>query len=662
MSFWKDSDRPELASEWSIEQQSADLYLARSEAVTRVLSGSVLPYLLPHIDGQRTVAQLESEAPATLRSEIQATLHLLREQGLIRPKPAAARSRGESAYWRLIGSDESRFKLTPARCRVQELAPHCRAPIEEALTSLGVTIAEDAAFRVVIARDYRDERLAAIDAESFAQVNAWMLVRPFGRRHWLGPLFVPGKTGCWHCLAWWLTINGWSASSVVAELPALTSATVRLAGVEAAKWLLSGQNESIRGRIREFDTGSLNFTDHHFLPRPGCSRCGSAASLPVELDQIRSPLTGVVAAADLIREWPGLAVYQAECSQRVAVSGSGGAYYCSPQTTFGVAETGGEAVKTCLAEAVERFSARFQGDQSIAIASLEQLGNRAVNPATLVPALVLDNPGTPIGWVNAISLTTGEPRLVPAGHVYLGYDLTGFDPATNGCAAGVDPRAALTAALLELIERDAVALWWYNRALRPAVDIGTVRSRRIDAALAAASKSGTQVHVLDLTTDFGIPACVAVAHGETPGIAIGCATHPDPELCVWKALAEMSAVLTRLVIPIPGRRQFLDHDQVEDHPQLLPHGSPVRWNAPPTDEPEILTFLVRRARDLGLEVFAIDLTRPELAIPVVRVIVPGLRPLARILTPGRLYDVPPRLGWISRPLNESEMNPVPFQL
>jgi ribosomal protein S12 methylthiotransferase accessory factor len=631
----------------------------------RILSGSVLTTLLPSIDGRRTVAQLVREAQPKMREKVRETLDLLERQGLITRQPVANRNRPQSAYWRLIGADDLVVdqRQGHAACRILVPNGHGRAPLEETLSTLGITIAEDAAFRIVVARDYLDEGLADIDDECYAAGTGWMLVRPFGRRHWIGPLFTPGKTVCWHCLAWWLTINGWSASAVVAELAALTETTLRLAGVEAAKWLLTGRNGTIEGRMREFDTGSLEFTDHRAIPRPGCARCQDAARPPVELHETQSPLTGVVASVELVREWPGLAMYTGESSQKVGIDGTGSAYYCSPQTTFGVAETTGGAATRCLAEAAERFSARFQGDARIVVGSQQQLGPRAAGPAALLLPAGTYGPDEAIGWVEAMSLISGERRFLPAGHVYLGYDCTRFEADTNGCAAGATLEAATTTALLELIERDAVALWWYNRARRPAVDLEAMCSRRIEAVLAAAGECGKRAHVLDLTTDFGIPVCVAVASGDAPGIALGCAAHPDPEHCVWKALAEMTAGMARLAAPLSGRHQWLEKERLENYPHLMPGGPPMRWE--PTEaaaDAGVLTRAVGSAHVLELDVLTVDLTRPELGIPVVRVVVPGLRPLARRLAPGRLYDIPPALGWVGRTLSAAEMNPAPFEL
>jgi hypothetical protein len=66
------------------------------------------------------------------------------------------------------------------------------------------------------------------------------------------------------------------------------------------------------------------------------------------------------------------------------------------------------------------------------------------------------------------------------------------------------------------------------------------------------------------------------------------------------------------------------------------------------------------AERAGMELLVLDQTRPEIGLPVVKVIVPGLRHFRLRLGPGRLYDVPPRLGWIDQPLTEDQLNPVPY--
>jgi ribosomal protein S12 methylthiotransferase accessory factor len=567
-------------------------------------------------------------------------------------------------------------------CHIIALDGDCCGIVQETLESLGVGVSDNAAFQLVVARDYLDRRLGAIEDRCRRESTPWMLVRPHGRCQWIGPLFTVGSAGCWYCLARWLTINGWSAASVVADLPALTRTTLGLAALEAGKWLLTGRNETVDGRLREFDTGALAFAEHRLLPWTGCPYC--RALMPEQGAGLRatvSALTGVMARLERVREWPGLAVFTAEGSQRVGFDRTGSGYLCRPQRTFGVAESSTGAEEACLAEGVERYSVRYQGDQPVVMASYRQLGARAVDPALLALASEAqlaapaedDDPAMPvrvppgadseIGWVEAVSLVSGERRYVPAGHVYLGYDAGRFSTDTNGCAAGVTADSATLAALLELIERDAVALWWYNRAPRPAVDLAALSSRRIDAVLAAARESGRQVAVLDLTADFRIPVCAAVAAGESSGIALGFAAHPDPERCAWKALAEMSAGMAMLENPRSARRQWLGEARVQEFPHLVPCGPKVCWGPQPPDETgSMVKTLVQRAHAIGLDVLAMDLTRAELGVPVVRVVAPGLRPLARRLAPGRLYDVPAALGWVPHRLSEPEMNPMRFAL
>ena len=52
----------------------------------------------------------------------------------------------------------------------------------------------------------------------------------------------------------------------------------------------------------------------------------------------------------------------------------------------------------------------------------------------------------------------------------------------------------------------------------------------------------------------------------------------------------------------------------------------------------------------GLDFLVLDQTRPDIDVPVVRVIVPGMRHFYRRFGPGRLYDVPVKLGWLDRPI------------
>ena len=76
------------------------------------------------------------------------------------------------------------------------------------------------------------------------------------------------------------------------------------------------------------------------------------------------------------------------------------------------------------------------------------------------------------------------------------------------------------------------------------------------------------------------------------------------------------------------------------------------------DAREQATACVNLAKRAGLDFLVLDQTRPDIEAPVVRVIVPGLRHFYRRFGPGRLYDVPVKLGLRDRPLAEHELNPL----
>jgi ribosomal protein S12 methylthiotransferase accessory factor len=74
---------------------------------------------------------------------------------------------------------------------------------------------------------------------------------------------------------------------------------------------------------------------------------------------------------------------------------------------------------------------------------------------------------------------------------------------------------------------------------------------------------------------------------------------------------------------------------------------------------EQVNACVNVAKRCGLDFLVLDQTRPDIEVPVVRVVVPGLRHFYRRFAPGRLYDVPVKLGLRDQPISESELTPFP---
>jgi ribosomal protein S12 methylthiotransferase accessory factor len=102
---------------------------------------------------------------------------------------------------------------------------------------------------------------------------------------------------------------------------------------------------------------------------------------------------------------------------------------------------------------------------------------------------------------------------------------------------------------------------------------------------------------------------------------------------------------------------------LKEHPFLTPSGKPAApldsgsKFGPLENTLQQVEACVAIAKRAGLDFLLLDQTRPDVEVPVVRVIVPGLRHFYRRFAPGRLYDVPVKLGLRDQPALESELTP-----
>jgi len=116
----------------------------------------------------------------------------------------------------------------------------------------------------------------------------------------------------------------------------------------------------------------------------------------------------------------------------------------------------------------------------------------------------------------------------------------------------------------------------------------------------------------------------------------------------------------------PDASLWFRHATLDNQPYLAPDSSaprrgPAAFGYRPTDDlaADVRTIQDRLA-ELGMELLVLDQTRPDIGMPVVKVIVPGMRHFWARFGPGRLYDVPVRLGRLSLPTPYEELNPIPL--
>jgi ribosomal protein S12 methylthiotransferase accessory factor len=205
-----------------------------------------------------------------------------------------------------------------------------------------------------------------------------------------------------------------------------------------------------------------------------------------------------------------------------------------------------------------------------------------------------------------------------------------FQVTSNGLATGNTVADAVLHGLVELIERDSVASCTTRpQRERRYVDPATCRhpvARRTFEALRAADCT---VLVRDITGRVGLPCYAAVVW--SPDVPVSCGgygCHVDRGIAIGRAMAE--ATQTRLAF-IAGARDDIDSDSYR---QTARPPEPSRL-APFQDEPgwasgSDLNAVIRHCAALvatvtRAEPFAVQITHPDIGIPTVKVIAPGLR-------------------------------------
>jgi bacteriocin biosynthesis cyclodehydratase domain-containing protein len=519
----------------------------------------------------------------------------------------------------------------------------------------------------------------------------WLIVKPTGRRIWLGPVFVPGHGVCRPCLTHWLRLHRWRQAregSTEEPSPASLPSTLGIAAglvATAVSEILAGHDPAkLNATLLTFDTISFELERHPIASLPGCPRCKPQA-LP-QLAALASGITGILERLETVPSPTG--------TSHLAL-----AHVCVPlpiadcrlpQPPFSVGGQGrsaAEARERCLFEGVERYSATFRGDErlvegrnrpsEIALAELLHFSDRQYSERELWNAHPGDARGIPepcktaqvLRWSTIQSLVDQSTACAPAGFVYLWYPFQGeprYNYAnTNGCAAGRSLEQAQLHALLELIERDALAIWWYNRLHRPGLDWRGWRDAELDSIGSSLKQDGRDLLLLDLTHDLGVPVVAAVAPDRLGRrIYFGAAARTCPLEAARSAASEL---LQFWFWGERGRSSldksvWLDKSSLEEQSYLLPSSlvAPQEPRSMPVEQR--LEQVVSSLQVHGLDSYFADLTRPEIGIPVVRAFVPGLRHHGPRLAPGRLYDVSVRLGWLDRPKAEHEMNPEPCVL
>lgn len=244
----------------------------------------------------------------------------------------------------------------------------------------------------------------------------------------------------------------------------------------------------------------------------------------------------------------------------------------------------------------------------------------------------------PIEWVRARSLIRDRTAWLPRDMLELDFRLREtfrpnfFHRTSNGLASGNCPEEALLHGLCEVVERHGLWVDHRNPGLRRALEPEELGDAGLEAWVETIRRAGFRVALWDITWEAGVPTMMAdLVAPDLANVWRGSGCHPSPRVAVSRAVTE--AAQARLTY-ISGARDDL---------QVLTPGAPPARPFEAFEEPEpqarladvtdlasadVETDLERVAEALerlGYEPWAVDLTREELGVPVVRVVVPGLR-------------------------------------
>jgi ribosomal protein S12 methylthiotransferase accessory factor len=517
------------------------------------------------------------------------------------------------------------------------------------------------------------------------------------------------------------------------SLPSSELAGAGLVATEIAK-CVAGAGSALDSMLITIDLSSFTVEEHVVVRRPQCPACGDIQAWrdrvpePLQLvsrilSRIKGPdadggqrtaspaqtlaryghhvsrLTGVVRQLTVSRSLDASIApvcVSGPNASTVETLGSLRGYF--RDSNGGKGRTAAQAKAGALCEAIERHSGSFQGYEHRIRASYASLGDEAIHPNACMGfsegqyavrnekrrdrysrAPEPFDETAMIDWTPLWSLTHQRFRYLPTAYCYYEYPRMAEErfcwPDSNGCAAGNSTEEAILQGFFELVERDSVALWWYNQVRRPAVDLAAFGDPYFTALTKYYASYSRDLWVLDVTADLGIPAFVAVSprtDSAKEDILLGFGCHLDPIIAIQRALTEVNqffpAVIARHADPSAELRvsdgeilEWLTESTLANRPYLIPAEGPAlgpsNYRAWGNDDlRDDVEQCVRIAAERGLETLVLDQTRPDIGLPVVRVVVPGLRHFWARCAPGRLYDVPVELGWLAAPLPESALN------
>jgi ribosomal protein S12 methylthiotransferase accessory factor len=295
-----------------------------------------------------------------------------------------------------------------------------------------------------------------------------------------------------------------------------------------------------------------------------------------------------------------------------------------------------QAEASALMELVERFSFfSYLAEGPLTFSRPREFPGLAVDFSCLARSLFDDSPevqqaaalyqGWPLHFVPATNLTRGEALMLPIHWFYLIEEYNG--PASGNCL-----EEAILQGLCEVVERHVGSVISHESLSTPLIDPESVSDPVARELLEKFRNNNIEVYLRDFSLNTGIPSVGALAFDPTTfpqesEIVFTCGTTPDPAKSVVRALTEIAQLAGDFHRRTSYRPTLPKYESLEDAAYLMAEGPVASLDSLPSLGHDNLAEEVRRclaALDrLGLEVFVVDVTHPELRIPAVYVLIPG---------------------------------------
>lgn len=226
----------------------------------------------------------------------------------------------------------------------------------------------------------------------------------------------------------------------------------------------------------------------------------------------------------------------------------------------GVSVYGGKGISkdhakaSAMMEGFERYSAERQDRDEIILSSVNEISAKGnyIDPKSLnLPKEFekKDISDIRLEWSMAHDLITDKDYYIPTNAIYHPYTHDNnveslFKSNTNGLASGNILEEAILHGIFEVIERDAWSIFELTHKNYSQIDLDTIESETINETIEKFTSNGINIKLMDFTADIDVPTIAASADDTVTRdaglLTLGIGTHLDPEVAILRALTEVA--------------------------------------------------------------------------------------------------------------------------